>query len=70
MIPMAKKRQKTASKSASPGPRRESQPAAAATAPAPAIVGHPPAKNPSLLAISIALFAAWFVFLLITALWG
>jgi hypothetical protein len=31
---------------------------------------HPPAKNPTLLAVSIALFALWFAFLLVTALWG
>jgi hypothetical protein len=30
---------------------------------------HPPAKNALLLAVSILLFAAWFVFLLVTALW-
>lgn len=29
---------------------------------------HPPAKQPTLLAVSIVLFALWFVFLLVTAL--
>lgn len=32
------------------------------------IIAHPPAKSPTLLAVSIVLFAAWFVFLLVTAL--
>jgi hypothetical protein len=31
---------------------------------------HAPAKQPTLLAVSIILFALWFVFLLITALTG
>lgn len=31
---------------------------------------HPPAKQPTLLAVSIALFALWFVFLLVTAIFG
>jgi hypothetical protein len=31
---------------------------------------HPPAKNPTLLAVSMALFALWFVFLLVAAIWG
>ena len=31
---------------------------------------HLPAKQPTLLAVSIALFALWFVFLLLTALFG
>jgi hypothetical protein len=34
----------------------------------PAIVPHPPQPNRALLAISILLFAMWFVFLLVTAL--
>jgi hypothetical protein len=36
----------------------------------PGNAGHPPAKNPTLLAVSIALFALWFAFLLVTALAG
>jgi len=32
--------------------------------------GHAPARQPTLLAVSIILFALWFVFLLITALTG
>jgi hypothetical protein len=31
---------------------------------------HPPKKQPVILAISIVLFALWFVFLLVTALIG
>ena len=31
---------------------------------------HLPAKQPTLLAASIILFALWFVFLLVTALFG
>jgi len=34
----------------------------------PTSTAHPPRKNPALLAASILLFAAWFVFLLVTAL--
>ncbi len=32
--------------------------------------GRAPAKQPTLLAVSLVLFALWFVFLLITALTG
>ena len=35
-----------------------------------AVVIHPPAKQPTLLAVSLSLFALWFVFLLVTALFG
>ena len=47
------------------------RPAAAATASAAAapIVANPPAKHPSLLAVSLLLFALWFVFLLVAAIW-
>ena len=31
---------------------------------------QPPAKNPTLLGVSLILFALWFVFLLVTALFG
>jgi hypothetical protein len=31
---------------------------------------HPPRKQPVLLALSVVLFALWFVFLLVTALRG
>jgi hypothetical protein len=31
---------------------------------------QPPAKNPTLLTVSILLFALWFAFLLVTALVG
>jgi hypothetical protein len=31
---------------------------------------HPPARRPALLVVSILLFAAWLVFLLVTALRG
>jgi hypothetical protein len=37
---------------------------------APSIAGHPPRKNPALLALSILLFVVWFAFLLVTALSG
>jgi len=43
-------------------------PTATSSAAAP-IVAHPPAKNPSLLAVSLILFALWFVFLLVAAIW-
>lgn len=35
---------------------------------APATI-HPPAKSPTLLAVSIVLFGLWFVFLLVAAVW-
>jgi hypothetical protein len=31
---------------------------------------HAPARQPTLLAVSIVLFALWFVFLLVTAIFG
>jgi hypothetical protein len=31
---------------------------------------HPPAKQPTLFAVSLILFALWFVFLLVTAVFG
>jgi len=34
------------------------------------VLANPPAKNPSLLGVSILLFALWFIFLLVTALLG
>lgn len=40
----------------------------AAPTTAQALSANPPAKNPSLLVISIVLFALWFAFLLVTAL--
>jgi hypothetical protein len=33
-------------------------------------VAHPPARNPTLLTVSVILFAAWFLFLLLAALSG
>lgn len=36
----------------------------------PISAAHPPQKHPLLLVLSILLFAAWFVFLLVTALSG
>jgi hypothetical protein len=35
-----------------------------------AATAHPPARQPTLLAVSIALFALWFLFLLVAAIWG
>jgi hypothetical protein len=53
--------------------RKQHSSQSTATAAAPAgvapIVAHPPAKNPSLLAVSLVLFALWFVFLLVAAIW-
>ena len=34
------------------------------------LAAHPPAKHPTLLAVSVILFILWFVFLLFSALWG
>ena len=31
---------------------------------------HPPKKQPVMLAISVILFALWFLFLFVTAVWG
>ena len=36
----------------------------------PHAVVHTPVKQPTLLAVSIVLFALWFVFLLVTAIFG
>jgi hypothetical protein len=61
------KRNKQPRKSPAEGAKR--QPALAETPDQPAaLVAHPPARNPTLLIVSIVLFAAWFVFLLVTAL--
>jgi hypothetical protein len=51
--------------SGSPAPEARLETAAAHQSPI-----APPAKNPSLLAISVFLFAGWFVYLLIVALRG
>jgi len=51
-----------------PNSSRADSTVAAPTGIAP-IVAHPPAKNPSLLAVSLVLFALWFVFLLVAAIW-
>ena len=70
---MAKAKQnKHQAKASAGGIRRESRATMAASAAdaGPAIVAAPPAKRPSLLAISILLFAIWFAFLLATALLG
>lgn len=48
---------------------RDREAAAIAAKPAD-VLAHPPAGNLSLLAISIILFAGWFLFLLVTALVG
>jgi hypothetical protein len=48
--------------------RNKSAKPASPEQPAPA-VAHPPAKNPTLLAVSIVLFGLWFVFLLVAAVW-
>jgi hypothetical protein len=44
------------------------QAADSAVAPGPYLnVAHPPAKKPTLLAVSVILFAVWFLFLLMAA---
>jgi hypothetical protein len=52
--------------------RSKEQPAKSqAVTPAPSeAVLHPPAKQPTLLAASILLFALWFIFLFVTAIFG
>ena len=56
---MAKNRKHAAKTSSSQSPK----------APAPAtLAAHPPARHPTLLAVSVALFVLWFIFLLVTAL--
>ena len=47
----------------------QATPAPPASSAATPIAAHPPAKNPSLLAVSLILFALWFVFLLVAAIW-
>jgi hypothetical protein len=44
--------------------------AKAGTAAPAMFTAHPPARQPTLLAVSIALFALWFLFLLVAAIWG
>ena len=45
------------------------QAADSAVAPSPYLpVAHPPAKNPTLLAVSVILFVVWFLFLLMAAI--
>ena len=45
------------------------QPADSAVAPSPYLpVAHPPAKNPTLLAVSVILFVIWFLLLLMAAI--
>lgn len=64
---MAKKKQPKKQQSASPA----KAPLAGATAVAPSPylpAAHPPAKNLTLLAVSVILFVAWFMFLLMAAL--
>jgi hypothetical protein len=53
--------------------KRRQQPVAAAKSHAPASGATPvapPAKNPTLLGVSVVLFVLWFIFLLVTALSG
>ncbi|MCI0360006.1 MAG: hypothetical protein L0211_16130 [Planctomycetaceae bacterium] len=59
---MAKRKQNSSRTIGSP-------PAPASGGPIGPIVTGPPAKSPSLLAVSIVLFALWFVFLLFAAIW-
>ena len=61
------KRQKSSPRNSSP-PDRSPPPAAAMGASA--LVAHPPAKNPTLLGVSILLFTLWFLFLFVAAFWG
>jgi hypothetical protein len=49
--------------------RSKASPQLSAPIATPAAVVHPPAKSPTLLAASIVLFALWFVFLLVVAIW-
>ncbi len=57
------KKQQTASAPKTP------QPADSAVVPSPYLpVAHPPAKNPTLLAVSVILFVVWFLFLLMAAI--
>lgn len=45
------------------------QPADSAVAPSPYLpTAHPPAKNPTLLVVSVILFVVWFLFLLMAAI--
>ena len=52
-------------KKAAKSGRHETQPKESAPQ---ALAAHPPARHPTLLAVSIVLFALWFIFLLVTAL--
>ena len=60
------KRNKPQAKSAEPSSRQTTgEPPVAAIRPV-----HPPAKQPTLFAVSLILFALWFAFLLMTAVLG
>lgn len=60
------------------GKRQKQRPDNPLTSPVRAVPGaapahlaaHPPAQSPTLLTVSILLFALWFIFLLVTALSG
>lgn len=69
---MAKrKKQPKSSSKADKSDRQESrQPRRAAGLESAMVAIHPPVKNPSLLTLSIVLFALSFLFLLVTALLG
>ena len=65
---MSKKKQPKKQSPSGPGAPQAGE---AAVAPSPYLpVAHPPAKNPTLLAVSVILFVAWFLFLLLAALAG
>jgi hypothetical protein len=52
-------------------PSKSSSAAEPAVASSPYLpAAHPPARNPTLLAVSVILFVVWFVFLLMAAISG
>ena len=65
---MSKKKQ---SNKDHPATSKASTSAESTAAPSPYLAAaHPPAKNPTLLAVSAILFVVWFLFLLLAAISG
>ena len=67
---MSKKKQAKLKQQKSPAVKAPAAAGAASAAGPYLPVAHPPARNPTLLAVSAILFFVWFVYLLLAAVWG
>lgn len=65
---MSKKKNSAIAQAGSAKRSAEAESAAAASPYLPVV--HPPARNPTLLMVSVILFVAWFLFLLMAAISG